>query len=90
MLWRHAFRNSLIPLITVAAAFLPLLVTGSIVVETIFGINGMGRLAITSLYTNDRELFLSISLLTLVLQLVGFLLADIAYVLADPRVSYDA
>ena len=90
VLWRHAFRNSLIPLITVAAAFLPLLVTGSIVVETIFGINGMGRLAITSLYTNDRELFLSISLLTLVLQLVGFLLADIAYVLADPRVSYDA
>ena len=90
VLWRHAFRNSLIPLITVAAAFLPLLVTGSIVVETIFGINGMGRLAITSLYTNDRELFLSISLLTMVLQLVSFLLADIAYVLADPRVSYDA
>ena len=90
VLWRHAFRNSLIPLITVAAAFLPALVTGSIVVETIFGINGMGQLAITSLYTNDRELFLSISLLTLVLQLIGFLLADIAYVLADPRVSYDA
>ena len=90
VLWRHAFRNSLIPLITVAAAFLPALVSGSIIIETIFTLRGMGRLVIESLYANDRELFLSVSLLTLILQLVGFLLADIAYVIADPRVSYGA
>lgn len=89
VLWRHAFRNSLLPLITVTAALLPVLVTGSIVVETIFSINGMGRLAFTSLLQNDRELFLSVSLITLILQLGGFLLADIAYALADPRVSFD-
>lgn len=89
VLYRHAFRNSLLPLITVAASFLPALVTGSIVVETIFSLNGMGRLVIESLKANDRELFLSVSTLVLLLQLVGFLLADIAYVIADPRVSYE-
>jgi peptide/nickel transport system permease protein len=90
VLFRHALRTSLIPLITVAASFLPLLVSGSIVVETIFSINGMGRLVIESLYRNDRELFLSVSLTVLILQLIGYLLADIAYVIADPRVTYDS
>lgn len=89
VLFRHAFRNSLIPLITVAASFLPAMVVGSIVVETIFNINGMGRLAIEALKANDRELFLSTSMLILILQLTGFLLADILYAVADPRVSYD-
>ena len=89
VLFRHAFRNSLLPLITVAASFLPLLISGTIVVETIFGLNGMGRLAIQALYANDRELFLSTSVFILLLQLVGYLLADILYVVADPRVSYD-
>lgn len=89
VLYRHAFRNSLLPLITVAATFLPALVTGSIVVETIFGIDGMGRLTINALKANDRELFLSTSVIILLLQLGGYLLADILYVIADPRVSYD-
>jgi peptide/nickel transport system permease protein len=89
VLYRHAFRNSLLPLITVAASFLPLLITGSIVIETIFSLNGMGRLVIESVKANDRELFLSVSTIVLLLQLIGFLLADIAYVIADPRVSYD-
>lgn len=89
VLYRHAFRNSLLPLITVAAGFLPRLVAGSIVVETIFNINGMGRLAIDSLKANDRELFLSVSVIILLLQLAGNLLADLLYLVADPRVSYD-
>ncbi|HMO24717.1 MAG TPA: ABC transporter permease, partial [Tepidisphaeraceae bacterium] len=85
VLYRHAFRNSLIPLITLAASFLPALVTGSIVVETIFSLNGMGRLTIEALKRNDRELFLSTAVVILILQLVGYLIADILYVLADPR-----
>ncbi|HEX8916151.1 MAG TPA: ABC transporter permease [Humisphaera sp.] len=87
VLWRHAFRNSLIPLITVAADFLPSLVTGAVVVEYIFDIQGMGRLAVEALNQNDRELFLSISVIIVVLRLVGNLLADVMYVIADPRVS---
>ena len=89
VLYRHALRNSLLPLITVAASFLPALVTGSIVVETIFGINGMGRLTIMALKANDRELFLSTSVMILLLQLGGYLIADILYAVADPRVTYD-
>jgi peptide/nickel transport system permease protein len=89
VLYRHAFRNSLLPLITVAASFLPALITGSIVVETIFSLNGMGRLVIESIKANDRELFLSVSTFVLILELLGFLLADILYVIADPRVSYE-
>ena len=90
MLFRHAFRNSLIPLITVAAYILPALIAGAIVVETIFGLNGMGKLTIDALDARDRELFLSTTLIISFLTLVGYLLADISYAIADPRVSYDA
>lgn len=89
VLFRHAFRNSLLPLITIAASLLPVLISGSVVVETVFSIPGMGRLAIDSVKSQDYELFLSVSTILLLLQLVGFLLADVAYVIADPRVSYE-
>ena len=88
VLWRHGFRNSLIPLITFLAALLPAIITGSVVVETIFSIDGMGRLTIEALKRNDREVFLSVTLIILILKLIAYLLADIAYAIADPRVSY--
>jgi peptide/nickel transport system permease protein len=89
VLYRHALRNSLLPLITVFAHLLPALITGSVVVEKVFSVPGTGRMLVDSLLANDYELFLSVSTITLVLQLGGYLLADIAYVLADPRVSYE-
>lgn len=88
VLYRHAFRNSLIPLITVAAYLLPAMVTGSVVVENIFGINGMGKLAVDGAFQRDFELLLSLTLVAACLQLTGYLLADIGYAIADPRVSY--
>lgn len=89
VLWRHVFRNSLLPLITVSAGLLPALLSGSVIVETVFGIDGMGRLAIEAVYARDRELVLSITLISAVLTLLGYLLADILYAVADPRVSYE-
>ncbi len=89
VLWRHVFRNSLIPLITVAASLLPSLLMGSVIVESIFSIDGMGKLAVEAVKDRDRELVLSITLISGVLNLLGYLLADIAYAMADPRVSYD-
>ncbi|MBQ5459962.1 MAG: ABC transporter permease subunit, partial [Rhodocyclaceae bacterium] len=59
------------------------------VVESLFGIDGMGKLAVEAVQTRDRELVLSVTLVSGVLTLVGYLLADLAYALADPRVSYD-
>lgn len=89
VLWRHVFRNSLLPLITVSASLLPSLLAGSVIVESIFSIDGMGKLAVEAVQTRDRELVLSVTLISGLLTLAGYLLADIAYAIADPRVSYD-
>jgi ABC-type dipeptide/oligopeptide/nickel transport system permease component len=89
VLWRHVFRNSLLPLITVAASLLPGLLSGSVIVENIFSIDGMGKLAVEAVKARDRELVLSITLISGMLTLVGYLIADICYAIADPRVSYE-
>jgi ABC-type dipeptide/oligopeptide/nickel transport system permease component len=89
VLWRHVFRNSLLPLITVSATLLPSLLAGSVIVEAIFSIEGMGKLAVEAVQTRDRELVLSITLISGLLTLAGYLLADLAYAIVDPRVSYD-
>lgn len=88
VLYRHVVRNSLISQITVASSILPGLIAGSVIVETIFGIPGMGKLAIDAVNSRDKELFLSITLIASVLQLIGYLITDLAYAIADPRVSY--
>lgn len=89
VIYVHVLRNSLLPLITVGAYILPGLLSGSIVVESIFSIPGMGHLIVEGVLMHDRELVLSISLVAGVLGLLSYLLADIGYALADPRVSYE-
>ncbi len=89
VLWRHVFRNSLLPLITVSAALLPSLLGGSVIVESIFSIDGMGKLGVEAVKAKDRELVLSLTLISGLLTLIGYLIADIFYAIADPRVSYD-
>jgi len=89
VLWKHVFRNSLLPLITISAGLLPSLLAGSLIVENIFSINGMGQLAVEAVKGRDRELVLSITWVSGFLTLIGYLLADFCYSLADPRVSYD-
>jgi len=89
VLYQHVLRNSLIPLITVAAHILPAMIAGAVIVERIFGINGMGNLLVDAVSQRDRELVLSITLVSGVLGLAGYLLADIGYAIADPRVSYE-
>ena len=89
VLYRHAFRTSLIPLITVLVNILPGLIAGSVVVETAFGIQGMGSLFVDAARQRDFELLLSITVVIGLLQLTAYLLADIGYALADPRVSFE-
>ncbi|WML88600.1 ABC transporter permease [Thiothrix subterranea] len=89
VLWKHVFRNSLLPLITVSAGLLPSLLAGSLIVENIFSINGMGQLAVEAVKGRDRELVLSITWISGFLTLIGYLIADFCYTLVDPRVSYD-
>ena len=89
VLWRHVFRNGLLPLITVSAGILPALLGGSVIVETIFSIDGMGKLAVEAVKGRDRELVLSLTLISGFLTLIGYLVADLCYAAADPRVSYE-
>jgi peptide/nickel transport system permease protein len=89
VLWRHAFRNSLLPLITVAAGILPGLLAGSVIIEKIFSIPGMGLLTIEAIYARDRELILAGTLVGGMLGLSCILIADLCYAMVDPRVSYD-
>lgn len=89
VLWKHVFRNSLMPLITVTAGLLPSLLAGSLIVESIYSIDGMGKLALEAVKGRDRELILSITLISGFLTLIGYLIADFLYTIVDPRVSYD-
>jgi ABC-type dipeptide/oligopeptide/nickel transport system permease component len=89
VLYRHVFRNSLLPLITVAAEILPGLIGGAIIVETIFGIDGMGKLAVDAVFQKDPELVLSETVVVSFLTLISYLITDILYAVADPRVSYE-
>jgi peptide/nickel transport system permease protein len=89
VLYRHVFRNSLIPLITFAATLLPSLIAGAIVVESIFSLRGMGWLIVDSTFLKDREVVLAEAVIAGALTLVSYLLADILYAVADPRVTFD-
>lgn len=89
ILFRHVLRNSVLPLITVAAGILPGLLGGSLIVESIFSINGMGKLMIDAIYMRDRELVLSVTFVISLVSLLSLLLADLCYAVADPRVSYE-
>ncbi|MEM9083747.1 MAG: ABC transporter permease [Planctomycetota bacterium] len=86
---QHVFRNSLLPIITMFVTVFPALFAGSIVVESIFEIEGMGKLAIDSIRLRDREVLLGTTFMVTIVNLFALLLADILYAVADPRISYD-
>src|SRR5437867_4487004 len=88
VIYRHALRNSLIPIVTLMADLLPALIGGSIVVETIFSIPGMGQLSFESVQFRDYPMIMAIFTLSALLTLVGILLADFLYTLVDPRIAY--
>lgn len=89
VLYHHVVRNSLFPLITVASSIIPGMLAGSVIVEVIFGINGMGRLMIQAVQQKDAELVLSEALIAGLVGLISQLGSDISYAIADPRVTYD-
>ena len=89
VVYRHALPNSLIPMITLMADVLPALIGGSIVIETLFSIPGMGLLSYEAVFNRDYPLLMGIFTLSALLTLVGILISDLLYTLADPRISYE-
>jgi peptide/nickel transport system permease protein len=85
-LWKHAFRNALLPLITLLGLVLPGLLSGSVIIERIFAWPGLGRLYFDSILSRDYPVVLGLSLVGAVATLAVTLAADIAYAAADPRV----
>jgi peptide/nickel transport system permease protein len=88
VVYRHALRNSLIPIITLMADLLPALIGGSIVIETIFSIPGMGQLSFEAVLNRDYPLIMAVFTLSAMLTLAGILIADFLYTLVDPRIGY--
>ncbi len=84
----HAFRNTLIPLVTLMGLTLPSLLSGSIILEQIFSWPGMGRLFFESISARDYPTIMGLTLMFSVLTLLGQMLADFLYAVVDPRVSY--
>lgn len=89
VLYRHVLRNSMLSLITIAATILPAMIGGSVVVESIFSIPGMGKMIVDAVVNRDRELVLAITFLSGVIGLLSTLVRDILYAIADPRVAYE-
>jgi peptide/nickel transport system permease protein len=88
VLYVHALRNALIPLITVVAITVPRLLGGSIVVEQVFAWPGMGRLAIQAILQRDYPVLMGVNLIVAFLVLAGSLAADLLYAAVDPRIRY--
>ncbi len=88
VMWRHTLRNACIPIVTIAALEFGALFSGALVTEIIFAWPGMGRLIYDSIMGNDANVALVALLLATATTLVGSLLADVAYALLDPRISF--
>ena len=86
VVYSHAFRNALIPIITLVIGWFIGIFSGSVVIENIFGLNGVGRLYINALNDKDFEVVLLLQMFYVVISLLGNLVIDIAYGIADPRV----
>ena len=86
--WKHAFRNSLIPIITLFSSFLPAMISGSVVIEYLFTIPAMGRVSYESVVARNFPVLFTILMFSAILTMVGTLLSDILYAVADPRISF--
>ena len=89
ILYRHALRNSLRPVITGIGALLPMLIGGAVIIETIFAYPGIGRLGYQAVLERDYPTLVALNFITAVLVLLGNLLADLLYAVVDPRVRLE-
>ena len=86
---KHAARNGMIPIITLMATLLPVLIGGSVIIEVIFDIPGMGSFIFSSILQKDYNAVMVVLLISSLLTLIGMLLADLAYALVDPRITFN-
>ncbi|MCB0514899.1 MAG: ABC transporter permease [Chitinophagales bacterium] len=90
VIWKHALRNSLLPVITLFASVFPLMISGAIVLEIIFSIPGMGKMAFEALVARNYPIVFTVMMFSAILTLVGYLVADILYAVVDPRITFSS
>jgi len=88
VIFKHVLRNSLIPQVTILASILPGLIGGSVIIETIFSIPGLGQLGFESVLARDYPTVLALFTVSAVLTLIGILLSDVLLALVDPRIAF--
>ena len=88
VVWKHAFRNSLFPIITLFSSVFPRALAGAIAIELIYAIPGMGLLVLMSITSRDWPVVFTIVMFVAILTMIGNLVADILYAIVDPRVSF--
>lgn len=89
VIMKHAFRNALLPLITIVGFMIPDLISGAAIVESVFAWPGVGRIIVEANFTRDYPLIMGDLVLVSILVVLGSLVADILYAVADPRIKYD-
>ena len=87
-IWGHAVRNALIPIATGIGGILTVLFAGSVLIESVFEIPGMGKLSLDAIVSRDYAVFMGILSLTSILGLIGNIITDMTYVLIDPRINF--
>jgi peptide/nickel transport system permease protein len=86
VVYRHALRNALLPVVTILGLSVPALIGGSVIFETIYAIPGMGQLFYQSVLSRDYPLVMGVLVIGAILTLLGNLIADLSYALVDPRI----
>ncbi|GAB4319490.1 MAG: hypothetical protein Kow0059_13510 [Candidatus Sumerlaeia bacterium] len=90
VVFKHALRNAMIPIITLAASILPEIFGGTIIIEEIFTLRGLGQLSFEAILNRDYPIINAVFVISAVLTLLGILLADLSYVLVDPRIKFES
>ncbi|MDD5680267.1 MAG: ABC transporter permease [Candidatus Omnitrophica bacterium] len=89
VVYKHALKNALLPIVTIASMIIPALIGGSFIIETIFAWPGMGRLGYEAIMNYDYPVVMGIGVISTLLTLLGLVLADIMYAWVDPRIRYE-
>jgi len=89
VIFKHALRNALIPVVTLLGLYLPVLFSGTVVIETVFAWPGMGKLMVDSIFQRDYPVVMAGAFVFAVMVVVGNLVADLLYAAVDPRIRYD-
>lgn len=89
VIYKHALKNALLPVITLFGLILPGLVSGAVITETIFSWPGMGRMAVEAIWTRDYPVIMGVNMMGALMVILGSLVADLGYALADPRIKYN-